>query len=268
MKLLSHPIHPKPGIVARRRCSLRGLAVALFVACALPSGATFTTGDLVPDVPGATFTGFGVPAINAGGKIAFLGKFTAPSGSGAAIIADSKLVVKVGDVIDGTTSVKSLLDPVIDDLGNVAFLATLSGPGIDTSNAVAVLSNVDGFLRVVAQQGAPLTVTTGPIPVWKSFTSVAVVSRRALIVGAIDGTGITALNSKVLCAAGPGYGENGTILLQTGTAAPSRKVLKNFAVLKSVTTVPGQTRAFNANKLVYKAVFIDGTQAIDDLDLP
>ena len=272
MKHTLSPIEPQPRDVAGvwRRCGALALALLTMAwsAGAATNGLPYVTGDLVPDVPGATFTSFGVPAINKEGKVAFLGRFTSAGGAGAAIIADAKLVMKVGDLVSATASVKTLLDPVIDDMGNTAFLATLTGAGIDAGNATAVISNVDGFLRIVAQHGAPLTVASGPIPVWKSFTSVAVVSRRALIVGSIAGTGIGVGNDKVLVAAGPGYGADGSILLQTGTLAANGKVLKSFAVLKSVTGVPGQTRAFNATRLVYKAVFTDGTQALDQLDLP
>src|SRR5262249_40356592 len=106
-------------------------------------GNFYKKGDAVPGVAGATFTGFGVPAGNESSEVAFLGKWTSPSGSGTGIFAGGALVAKVGDAAGGGT-IKSVKDPVIDEAGHVAFPVKLTGGGIGAANDTAVMSNAPG----------------------------------------------------------------------------------------------------------------------------
>src|SRR5262249_45457589 len=130
-----------------------------------PNPVLYKKGDPVPGVPGKTFTSFGVPAVSEKGEVAFLGKWS----GGAGVFAGGVLVAKVGDVLTGTSAVKSLKDPVIDDAGHVAFPCTLTGAGISAANDAAIVSNAPGgSLAIIAQEGTQ--AADAPVgALWKSF---------------------------------------------------------------------------------------------------
>ena len=230
----------------------------------------YTKGDAVPAFAGKTFTGFGVPAINESGQVAFLGKFS----GGSAIFIGSTPVALIGGTTFQGLAVKSMKDPVLDNAGGadsaVAFMATLSGAGITPANDAAVLTTSvflgGGGPQIVAQEGTP--IAGGPAgALWKSFSSVASSGGGSvLVLGSLaPGVGgITAANATVLWSSNGG----GKIALQGGTTQIGGKTVKNFAVLKSVAGTPGQTHAFNgASEVVAKVTFTDGFQAVVHLAL-
>ena len=255
----------------------------------------FTEGDAVPGVAGATFTGFGVPSINGSGTahriparrlprfgvpsingsgtVSFLGKWTGTAGSGTGIFAAGALVVKVGDEVVPASGVKikSMKDPVLDDMGRVAFTAALIGTGISGTNDSAIVSNAPGgVLAIVAQEGTQ--AADAPVgALWKSFTSTAAPGGGGgvLILGfmAQGAGGITATNDNGLWSA-DGAGAL-HLMLQEGTTAIGAKTVKSFAVLKALSGTPGQTHAHNTSaELVSKVTFTDGFQAIVHTALP
>ena len=226
----------------------------------------FIKGGAVPGVlPAATFTGFGVPAINSAGKVAFLGKWSGGSG----IFADGVLVAKAGQVLSGTTAIKSVKDPVIDDDGHVSFPATLMGAGITSANDSALISNAPGgTLAIVAQEGTTAPDSGGAV--WKSFQSLAAPGGGGgvLILGTLVQAGtITALNDTGVWSADA----SGTLhlVLQEGTTVIGGKTVKSFKALKSVSGTPGQTHAFNGSgELVAHVTFDTGEQAVAHIPLP
>ena len=238
-----------------------------------PHTIIFQKGDAVPGVAGATFTGFGTPSINESGTVAFLGKWTGTTGSGTGIFAAGALVVKVGDEVVPASGVKikSMKDPVLDDMGRVAFPAALIGTGISATNDSAIVSNASGgTLAIVAQEGTQ--AADAPVgALWKSFASTAAPGGGGgvLILGfmAQGAGGITAANDNGLWSA-DGAGAL-HLLLQEGTTAIGAKTVKSFAVLKALSGTPGQTHAHNTNaELVSKVTFTDGFQAIVHTALP
>ena len=240
----------------------------------------FTKGDAVPgagvhpSIPaGATFSGFGVPSINESGTVAFLGKWTSTAGNGTGIFANGALVTKVGDEVVPVSGVKikSMKDPVLDDMGYVAFPAALIGTGISGTNDSAIISNAPGgVLAIVAQEGTQ--AADAPVgALWKSFASTAAPGGGGgvLILGfmAQGAGGITAANDNGLWSA-DGAGAL-HLMLQEGTTAIGAKTVKSFAVLKALSGTPGQTHAHNTNaELVSKVTFTDGFQAIVHTALP
>ena len=246
----------------------------------LTNTALFTKGDAVPgagvhpSIPtGATFTSFGVPSINESGTVAFLGKWNSTAGYGTGIFAAGALVVAVGyEVVPASgVNIKSMKDPVIDDLGNVAFPSALIGTGISATNDSAIVSNAPGgVLAIVAQEGTQAAEAPAGA-LWKSFTSTAAPGGGGgvLILGfmAQGAGGITAANDNGLWSA-DGAGAL-HLLLQEGTTAIGAKTVKSFAVLKALSGTPGQTHAHNTNaELVSKVTFTDGFQAIVHTELP
>jgi hypothetical protein len=160
-----------------------------------PSAPVFTSlyskGGAVPGAgtdariqAGALWTGFGPPAINDAGQIAYIGRWSAPATagppplkkqSGAGIFVGDTLVAKVGEAVPGLAGAtfKVLKDPVIDRGGHVAFLATITGTGVVTpSDDTMVVSNGAGTLAVLAREGSSAPGANGAI--FKGFTSVSI----------------------------------------------------------------------------------------------
>lgn len=114
-------------------------------------------GDPKGGIPiGAIWNSFGVPAINDAGRVAVLSTWKSPAGSSSGIMLDQQLVVKSGDPVPGFPSLnfKSFTDPVLNAAGRVAFLATITGPGVRKGNDTVVVTNaLSGLLQVVAREG-------------------------------------------------------------------------------------------------------------------
>ena len=231
----------------------------------------YQKGDMVPGVSGATFTSVGVPAINASGTVAFLGKWTGTSGSSSGILVNGAVVAQLGDEVPTGSGVRlhGLKDPVLDDAGHVAFPANFSGAAIGTATYTGVVSNAPGgTLAIVAQQG--YAATDAPAgALWKSFASVAAPGggRGVIFLATMAGGGLTSTTD-----AGVWSADSAGVLhlvLQEGTTVIGGKTVKNFAVLKAVSGTPGQTHAFNnAAELVAKVTFMDGYTGVVHLALP
>ncbi len=175
--------------------------VSITVTPAAPAGPTFTTlyakdGEVPNSAPegdpriqaAATWTGFGTPAVNAQRAIAYLGKWKAPAQktplplraqSGIGIFVNDDLLVKVGDPVPGLSNIvfKSFKDPVIDDAGHVAFIASIKGntPGVvipSNADTVVVTNGRNGDLEVLAREGSPAPDTGGAL--YKVFSNVSI----------------------------------------------------------------------------------------------
>lgn len=156
-------------------------------------------GSIGSDVPGAGidsriqsgaiwFGRHGIPAINDAGAVAFIGKWIAPgipgispAQFGTGIFIDDTLVVAEGDPVPGAGAAdipvdakfRSFRDPVIDEVGHVAFLAEINGTGTrSTNNTVVVSSGRAGSLEVLAREGSEAPGTGGAK--FKQFTSVSI----------------------------------------------------------------------------------------------
>jgi len=131
---------------------------------------------------GALWTGFGSPAVNENGQIAFIGKWHAPASSGTptaqsgiGLWLDNQLLFFVGGPVPEMAGLvfKSFKDPVIDRFGRVAFIAAIKGQDVTSANDTVIISNVGGLFHIVAREGDPSFDTTDSAP-YKSFTSVAI----------------------------------------------------------------------------------------------
>jgi hypothetical protein len=135
---------------------------------------------------GAVWTTLGAPAISDTGAFAFLGKWKAlatgqlPTQLGTGVFVNDTLLVKVGQAVPGAGSgglpanatFKSLKDPVMDQGGHVAFIASITGTGVNGGNDGVVMSNGrTGTLEVIAREGGSAAGTEGAT--FKSFTNVS-----------------------------------------------------------------------------------------------
>jgi hypothetical protein len=157
------------------------------------------------DAPGATGAKFGPfiddPLINGNGTVSFSSPLSGPgvstttNGRGLWIGGDADsltLVARTGDHAPGTPDGVTFAWPsdyahALNDLGQVAFTATVDGPGVDFSNDVGlwVYDPIHGT-RLVAREGQTLQVGQG---------ATRTIDRIELLVGAATGDGrATGLN--------------------------------------------------------------------------
>ncbi len=237
---------------------------------------------------GAKWTSFGPPAINDAGTIALVGHWSAPaqktpvvlkSQSGIGIFVGGELLVKTGVQAPGQpvgVLFKGLKDPVIDNRGHVAFLATLTGPGISTANDLVVVTNGrDGNLEILAQEGTVAPGSDGAN--FFSFTAVSIKGEPADVVtnsqsgivflGSLaKGTGTPAVDAKTDGGAWwlPSNGTAVTKIIREGdpsTITPGAPTFKSFNILKGLAGSPSQGRGqVNGAKCLLQVVLSDNTQ--------
>jgi 2',3'-cyclic-nucleotide 2'-phosphodiesterase (5'-nucleotidase family) len=151
---------------------------------------------------GAKWTTFGTPSINDAGQIAFVGNWSAPAITGASpvpaqtsagIFLGDALLVRKGDAAPGIMNavMSSFTTPVLTPGGAIAWIATLANApltsgAVTTANDKALFVDTDGAgptpAMLVARKGseaagaaaaATLPAGVDPVPVWSTFSSVA-----------------------------------------------------------------------------------------------
>ncbi len=143
----------------------------------------FTKGDVLPGagsdprIPaGATWFRFGVPAVDADGRVAMLAKWKNPPGSpsstGSGLFVNGQLRLAVGAEVPGVlgATFKKFRDPVIasDYLATIATLA-----GVDAAEDSAVIRvGPAGEVTLLAREGSTATSSDGAT--FKTFKSVAI----------------------------------------------------------------------------------------------
>lgn len=132
-------------------------------------------------IPGdAVWRSFEHPAVNAAGQIALLGRWTAspseftnqPNGTG--IFVDKNLIIRTGEDVNGVPNAKwiGFRAPVLSDHGDVAFIGTIAGPGINTTNDTVVAATFGGGMpKVLARERG---LTSSEFARFGAFTSVAI----------------------------------------------------------------------------------------------
>ena len=114
-------------------------------------------GDAVPGAGAATFTSVGSPSLNDQGEIAFLGTFTGFNSAIASNVGGTlSLVAREDDAATGAgagVSFSGFSSLELNDQGEVAFVATLRGTGVDDTNDLGIFSNVGSTLSLVAREG-------------------------------------------------------------------------------------------------------------------
>jgi len=124
-------------------------------------------GHSAPGTPdGVIFNGFsGRPAINNAGHVAFTGVISGTgvsSGNNSGIWSEATgelaLVARRGfqaPSVSGGINFASFNAPLLNDLGQTAFVATISGNGVNSSNNQGIWFEQDGTLTLIARRGSP-----------------------------------------------------------------------------------------------------------------
>jgi hypothetical protein len=162
---------PPKRITVRRWLGDEALFGAVFLCCVVnlntyagDSVAIFSKGDPVPSAgidpegapAGARFSGFGIPAINDAGQVAFVGKWKSPTGNGAAIFVDTGLWARVGFVtgLGPGLEWKSFNDPMLTATGDLLFAGTVTGDHVTAGNDSVIMTTAGfGNLHMIAREG-------------------------------------------------------------------------------------------------------------------
>ena len=158
----------------------------------------FITGDPVPGageagsaVPaGARFGAFGFPAINDHQQMAFSARILSPGHPPGNVIIGPDIrgnimpLVVSGQVAPDEqgkplrASFTSFLHPLLNDAGDIAFIAGLAGPRVHPGNDLGIWVMENGQLRLIAREGDRARGVPGSAT-FKSFKSVALANRLA-----------------------------------------------------------------------------------------
>ena len=253
----------------------------------------FASGSGVPSagsaVPGAgvtpgiaanaTFTKFGVPAVNDSGDVAFIGFWSAaavgptPASKGFGVFGGSPtaLIAKFGDAVPGipASSIKSFKDPVINADGKVAFGATMliGSGGVTAADDTVLLTDGSGSLMPIAREGFTpdcegdgakiLTISN------YSIDGAEVLFSCKFKLG--DPAAVTALNDQAAFAVDANgihhvIREGDSIPGITGTGA----TVKGFYLLGAVAYSSAQTRGHVYGTTTFKALLVNGTSVLVD----
>lgn len=204
----------------------------------LTGTAPVQAGELGGPPSDALLRTLGAPAVDDEGGLAYLATWTSKQqGKGAAIFRDETCVVKNGTTLSelGGATFRTFLDPVIDS-GNLAFLATVSGPAARA--AVVVSDAPSGALKIIARAGGEAPGTGGAR--FQSFSNVAVLG--------------SAVAFRAELAPRPGHQRGGGIWMQDANHPLTAVLYEGQAVfgttLKTVTVfqpgngTPGQGRGW------------------------
>jgi hypothetical protein len=149
---------------------------------------------------GNTFIDFHQPTLNDSGQTAFIADVGGSSSSNEGIWLESngvlELVVREGQAAPGTnsgvvfsfniaTQPKLTISPVVlNDRGQLAFKANLTGTGVDASNDVGIwATNLDGTLTLIAREGDSIDVDDGAGVDFRTITSLDFASASGGSVG-------------------------------------------------------------------------------------
>jgi hypothetical protein len=169
-----------------------------------------------PDTPGTTFNGApGSPVgLNNLGSMPYLGAYSGASigrgiwmrlPGGSVTLARSEVTGPGPNVEPGATFA-FLNGPALNELNQIAFQATVQGPGIGLSNDGGIWTNTSGSLTVVAREGA-----AGPGPnvaagVYFNGLDSPVLNSAGQMAfsGTVTGTGVVNANSRGIWSAAGG----------------------------------------------------------------
>lgn len=218
---------------------------------------------------GATFITFGVPSINDAGVIAYFAKWKAipATGSGSGIFAGEPeaLVVKVGDAVPSIAGAtfKSFKDPVINETGAVAFVATIAGGGsTSVDDSVIVTNAFNGSLSLVAREGVTVGGADGATV--KSFTNISLQGGEVLFTAKLKGGTPAVLGTNDDAAFA--VTQSGQEIVVRESQPFDGSVVKAFKLLGSVSGSPDQARAHASGLATFQVTLLDKRQLLVDGD--
>ena len=168
----------------------------------------------------------------------------------------------------------SFFDPVTNEAGQVAFLATLQGGGVKATNKTALFTGSSDNLRLVARLGTFAPDETGQLNggTFSKFTSYALTSSETadgnlVVLGETTGSDLPKFKQALWATVSTGQFRR---ILRTGIAlTPNGSLVKSLTLLAATPGSTGTARSYNETASVVALVtFVDKTQALVRIDLP
>ena len=278
--------HGDAGVVAKVTLADRRTVLVKIT----PAGAATPMLATGGDVAGSTWSAFGLPGVGgAGTKFAALGTLRqlrgavtslddtalAYSADGAAFSLFARENVAAPEA--GGAVFASFFDPVVNEAGDVAFLATLRGAGVKTTNRTGLWwgrPTSPSPLDLVARLGSKATASNGAEidgQVWTAFLTLALpggAGAGPIFLGKVAGTGVTARNNTGLWA----VDSTGRVLLLLrtgGSIGASTKKITAMTLLNALPGTTGAARSYNdAGSIALLATFDDRSQSLVRVDVP
>ncbi|MBB6429777.1 DUF7453 family protein [Algisphaera agarilytica] len=193
-------------------------------------------GDAAPDTPpGVQFTGISAPVLNNAGQITFTALLSSLSSNGfsdrgiwseaAGSSGNPGILVRTGNAAPGTGSgiIFSHIDiakPVLNDAGQTAFWAQLTGNGVDSSNDTGIWSKTTDNLDLIIRTGDHAPGTESGVKFRRlldlAFNDVGETAFR----GRLTGTGVDGSNNEGIWSEAAGSAGRPGIVVRTGDPAP------------------------------------------------
>jgi PEP-CTERM motif-containing protein len=159
--------------------------------------------------------------------------------------------------------------PVINDLGQTAFIGALKGASIDITNGQGIFSDAGGTLGLVVRQGDPAPGTGGDVNFNGFYNPVLNDAGQTAFIGGLTGAGVDSTNDRGIFATDL----DGVLQLIAREGDlfdinPDPIVVENrtISLLNLVNNSGGSngraTGLNNAGQLAFRLVFTDGTQGI------
>ncbi|MDB6172923.1 MAG: Branched-chain amino acid transporter, amino acid-binding protein [Chthoniobacteraceae bacterium] len=167
----------------------------------------------------------------------------------------------------------AFFDPVVNEAGQVAFLATLQGAGVKANNKSGLFCGEPNYLRLAARLGdsAPDADGTPTAAVWSKFITHALSGGPGggiIFLAETTGGGLAAKYNLALYAAD----STGKVrrLLRTGEAlVPGGPLLTDLELLAATPGAYGSARSYNTTaSLAVFAAFANKSQALLRVDIP
>ena len=230
---------------------------------------------------GVYFSHFRAPVLNGAGHTAFFGSLTGTGvdssndfgiwseggGSGLALVA------RTGNQAPGTASgvvLNGFGDPVLNNTGQTAFVGTLTGTGVDSSNDFGIWSEGGGSgLALVARTGNQAPGTTSGVNFSGLFGNpVLNGSGQTAFIGALTGTGVnTSNNSGIWAEDSSGHltliAREGNLLDVDDGPGVDLRTIRALIFSGGTGNEDGRRSGFNdLGQLAFRARFTDGTEGI------
>jgi hypothetical protein len=228
-----------------------------------------------PGAGGALFSALGNPIMNSAGAFAFSGTL---SGNGVLTTTNSGIwlyasngtgsqVVRTGQSAPGGGIFKTLSAPVLNSSNEVAFMGTLSGNGVTTTNAAGIWSaDSFGAIQQIVRSGSAAPGISGAV--FSAFTQLASPDEAGVVFVANMTTGpggVSASNNVGLWAA-EAPGDTPELIVRKGdsfTVGSSPKTISDILIFNPSTETAGAARHMNAlGDLIFKITFTDGSSGI------
>ena len=213
-----------------------------------------------PRIPAdAVWVSVGSPSIS-DHSVSFVGQWASKGVRGSGIFLDNTLVVKVGEEVPSLSGVtwSRFNPPVLNGIGQTLVVATIRGPGVNSSNDSVVASTISGAFDIIAREGDLAPNASGAR--FQRFNSAVTLPDGIIQIDAtlLLASGIPAVTNQNNTGAWR-YDSTalGELLFRTGAHIPAvmnpGDTLRKFVFLKSTVNSPGQGRGAAGDKADFLA---------------